>query len=44
MRDVIEAISLVLAIEAETRLYGGADARRASLAQAAMFSRTDRRI
>jgi hypothetical protein len=44
MRDVIEAISLVLTIEARTRLAGGADVRGTSLAQAAVFSRTDRRI
>ena len=42
MRDVIEAISLVLAIDARTRLAGGAEVRGASLAQAAVFSRTDR--
>jgi hypothetical protein len=44
MRDLIEAISLVLAIEARTRLAGGAEVRGASLAQAAVSSRTDRRI
>ena len=44
MRDVIEAISPVLAIDARTRLAGGAEVRAASLAQAAVFSRTDRRI
>ena len=44
MRDVIEAIRLVLAIEAQTRFAGGADVRGTSLAQARVFSRTDRRI
>ena len=42
MLDVIEAISLVLAIEAQSRLPGGADVPGASLAQAAVFSRTER--
>jgi hypothetical protein len=42
MRDLIEAISLLLAIEARTRLAGGAEVRGASLVQAAVFSRTDR--
>jgi hypothetical protein len=44
MLDVIEAISLILAVDARTRLAGGADVRGASLAQAAALSRTDRRI
>ena len=44
MRDVIEVTRLVLAIEAQIGLAGGADMRRAGLAQAAVFSRTDRRI
>jgi hypothetical protein len=44
MRDVIEAISLVLAIDARTRLAGGAEVRGTSLAQATVLSWTDRRI
>jgi hypothetical protein len=42
MRDGIEATRLVSAIEAQTGLAAGA--RRTSLAQAAVFSQTDRRI
>ena len=44
MLDSIEAIGLVLAIEAQTRFAWGAEVRGTSLAQAAVFSRTDRRI
>ena len=44
MRDFIEATRLFSAIEARTSLGGGADVRGTSLAQAAVFSRTDRRI
>jgi hypothetical protein len=43
MRDGIEATRLVMAIEAQTGLARGAR-RRTSLAQAAVFSQTDRRI
>ena len=42
MRDLIEAISLLLAIGTRARLAGGAEVRGVSLAQAAVFSRTDR--
>jgi len=44
MRDLIEAISLLLAIETRTRLAGGAEVRGTSLAQATVLSWTDRRI
>jgi hypothetical protein len=36
------AIRLVSAIDAQTGLAGGAEVRTASLAQAAVFSQTDR--
>ena len=36
------AARLVSAIKARTRLAGGAEERKASLAQAAVFSQTDR--
>ena len=36
------ATRLASAIEAQTGLAGGAEVRRASLAQGAVFSRTDR--
>jgi hypothetical protein len=42
MRDGIEATRPVSAIEAQTGLAEGAEVRRASLAQAAVFSQTDR--
>ncbi|MGB7974055.1 MAG: hypothetical protein WCF81_06825 [Roseiarcus sp.] len=44
MHDVIDATRLDVAIEAQTGAAEGADVRRASFAQAAMLSRTDRPI